>query len=179
MIAPLILFYYELALRALAVVQVALEKFDLMFVAVSSVPSQEAFSAELRFALVANHYVFKGASDKSLTIFLRTQLHVGIVCGDVELMQLAVTFLYVCGELFEEICGDVNEGVAFLPRASDLFKGFDLVDHVMVEAGLAEIEAVLTVAHVGLLLTLFHLGFADLTGADLAHFLELAAEHAS
>lgn len=86
-------------------------------------------------------------------------------------MQLPVALLNVRWKLFEEVSGDVDECVTIFSRASYLFKGFDLVDNVVVEAGLAEIEAVLAVAHVGLLITLFHLGFAYLTGAYLADFI--------
>lgn len=178
MVASLILLYNEFALSTLAIVQIALEELHLMLVAVPFMSCQQAFPAEFRFAIIANHHVFMSASDESLAIFFGTQFHVGIVCGDVKLMQLAVTLLDVCWELLEEIGGDVDEGVAIFPRASHLFEGFDLVDDVVVEAGLAEIGAVLAVAHVWLLLTPFHLGFANLTGAYLAHFLELAAEHA-
>lgn len=179
MIASLILLYNEFALNALAIVQIALEEFHLMLVAVSFMLFQQTFPAELRFTLIANHHILLSASNESLTIFFGAQFHIRIVCGDVKLMKLSVALLYVSWKLFEEVCCDVDECVAIFPRASDFFKGFDLVDNIMVKAGLAEIVAMLTAAHVGLLLTLFHFGFADLTGAYLAHFLEFAAEHAS
>lgn len=179
MVASLILLYNEFALYALAIVQIAFKEFHLMLVAVSSMPFQQTFSAELRFALIADHHILLSASNESLTIFFGAQLHVGIVCGDVKLMKLPVALLYVCWKLLEEVRGDVDECVTIFPRASDFFKGFDLVDNVVVEAGFAEIVAVLAVAHIGLLFTPFHLGFAYLTGAYLTHFLEFAAEHAS
>ena len=69
MVASLILLYNEFALDALAIVQVALKELHLMLVAVSFVLFQQTLSAELRFALVANHHNLLSGSNEALAIF--------------------------------------------------------------------------------------------------------------
>jgi hypothetical protein len=102
MVAALILFDDELAFDTLPIVKIALEELHLVLIAVPLVPSQQAFAAELRVALVTHHHVLQSCSDESFAALFGAELYGGVVSSYVELVEAAVVTLDVAGQLFEE-----------------------------------------------------------------------------
>ena len=96
-------------------------------------------------------------------------------------MNFLVVFLDVSGQVAEKGRAHLHDRRAALGGATDLFKIFDLVDGVVVEAGLAEGVLVLTVAEVDLLVLLPaqpYLALADLAGCNVLHAVDGAHESA-
>ena len=145
-IAALILLNHEFALFALAVVKVVLKELHLLLVAQSFVFCQQTLGAELRLTRITDHDSISNDGNDSFAVLLGTQLFVGIVGRLVELMYLSVVLLDVDGELLKEEGAGIDEGVAAVPRTGDFLKHFDLVDDVVVQAGLAEVALVLALA---------------------------------
>jgi len=145
-IAALILLNNKPAVLALAVVKVVLKKLHLMLVAQSFVLCQQTLGAELRLTRITDHDSISNDGNDSFAVLLGTQLFVGIVGRLVELMYLSVVLLDVDGELLKEEGAGIDEGVAAVPRTGDFLKHFDLVDDVVVQAGLAEVALVLALA---------------------------------
>lgn len=65
-------------------------------------------------------------------------------------MNLFVVLLNIRRESLEKVGVHVEGGGASVPRAHHFFKVFDFVDDIMVQARLAEVEFMLTIAHVHL-----------------------------
>ena len=146
MVTPLDPLYHELAGLTLPIVQASLEKQNLLLVALSVVEFQQALCAVLHFASIADHEAID-CSQVALARLFRAQFYLRVV-HHLHLFQvLVVPSLYVSGELFEEFCVDVQMAVAAFLRAEDFLEVFNLINDVVVQAGLAEVEYVLAVAH--------------------------------
>ena len=175
MVATLVLLDDEAAFLALPVVQVVLKKLHFLLIALPLVGSQEALPAEFLPARVAHHHAVHCCLHYSFTVLAGAQFGVGVLGHHLELVDFLVVFLNVSGQVAEEGRAHLHDRRTALGGAVNLFKIFDLVDGVVVQAGLAEGVLVLAVAEVDLLVLLpaqTDLALADLAGCDVLHAVD-------
>jgi hypothetical protein len=79
MVAPLILLNNELTFFALPIVQITLEKLDLLNIALTLMHCQKAFPTANVFAGAADHDVLSGCFENALAVFFRTHLEVWVL----------------------------------------------------------------------------------------------------
>lgn len=107
--------------------------------------------------------------DYSLTGLFWTDFEIWVFGDHEELVDLFVVFLDVGWEGVEEGGVGIEGGSASFMRAVDLLEGLDLIDGVVVQAGLAEVLHMLALAEMHFLLALHLHDFplADLTVFDI------------
>jgi hypothetical protein len=106
-----------------------------------------------------------------------------LVLGDLlELVNFLVVLLNVGRQAFEKSGLGVEQSRTALVGAVDFFEILDLVDHVMVQAGLAEAVLVVAVSHEDLLVFFLvesDLSLANFATADVLQFMKGAQESAA
>ena len=166
-IASLILLNYYFTPLALPVLQIILKKQDLLTITVSLVHFQQTFTAKFSLATVANHQLPDLPLYNPVTVLLRTQLCLRVLCYHLELTDLLVVLLNIGRQLLKKVSPHVENRRTPLARTVYFLKVFDLVDHVVVKTRFTKVKFMFTIAHVDLLtfiLRLDNIGFADLTG---------------
>jgi hypothetical protein len=97
-------------------------------------------------------------------------------------MDFFIGFLNVQRQTFEKCALDIQHIWTTFVRAHDLFEIFDLVNHVVVKAGLTEVLFMFTFAQVHLMILafgLFHFSFANLAVTDIPEVVYCVADSVS
>lgn len=161
MIAALVLLNHKFTLFALTVVQIALKELNFLSLALPLVHSQQALRAKLLKAFIAHHHIVHSLFYDAFALLSRAQSQVRVLRSDVELVDLFVALLNVCGEPLEEVASHVHSGRTALVGTHHFLEALDLVDGVVVQTRLTKTAPMFAVAHVDLKVFIF--GFLYLT----------------
>ena len=161
---------HVLALPALPVVQVVLEEVDFVFVALASVFGEHALLAEHFPALAALRvHSLHHRQDAVVALLVRTQSRVRVFGCQVEGVHLLVLLAHILGQASSvEVALRVHDCIAVLFRTDHFLEHAHLVDHVVLQAGVA--EGMRALCDLGELLDVV-LALADPTQECLHHFL--------
>ena len=155
MIASLIFFNNELTFLTLSIVQITFKKLNFVSIAFAFMHCKQTFGTASILATIAYHYILSCSLQNTLTILFRTHFHVRVFRGQIELAELSVIFLDVCRQLFEEICADIQNCRTTFMRTMHFLKGFDLINHIMMQTRLTKVLFMFADAHVDLQIFIF------------------------
>lgn len=99
-------------------------------------------------AFVADHYIIVDFFYYSFTVLSGAKSYIRVFRSEIKLIDLFVVLLNVSRQIFEKIGAHVQRGWASISRAHDLFKIFDFVDDIMMQARFTKVEFMLAIAHV-------------------------------
>lgn len=145
-VAPLLFFDDDSALTLL-VVEIFLQKFNLVFVAVPLVLLKQTFAAENSFASIAGHCSILANTflNDPVAGIGGTQFHIIVLMSHVKLVNVVVPVLNSGWELLEKCQRGVYGDVAGRVGTGDFLKLVDSVESVLVHAVLAVVMFVLAV----------------------------------
>ena len=175
MVTPLVLLNHHLALGTLPVVQILLEKIDLLLLTVPLVNSQQTLTAKLLLARIAHHRHLPTLSHYPLAVLPWTEFHVGVFRNQLELVDFPVVFLHIRRQILEKDSRHVQSLRTPLVRTANLLKIAHLVNHIVVQARLAKTVHVLALTHVHvfvLLFSLLDLSFTNLADSNILNFVD-------